>query len=136
MNGAFWLPVRIYLEDTDAQGVVYNASYFRFLERARTDWLRERGIDHRAFDVEFGLAMVLTSIEAKFVKPARLGDMIAVGASLDGLRGARARFIQEVRRDSADGELLVSARADVACIDAASGRPSRWPEEFLEDLNA
>ena len=133
---AFWLPVRIYLEDTDAQGVVYNASYFRFLERARTDWLRERGIDHRVFDEELGLAMVLTSIEAKFLKPARLGEVVAVSAALDELKGARAGFSQEVRRDTSDGELLVSASASVACIEGASGRPCRWPEEVLEDLNA
>ena len=65
----FWLPVRVYLEDTDAQGVVYNASYFRFMERARTDWLRERGIDHTDFDHRLRVSFVLTSIEARFLAP-------------------------------------------------------------------
>lgn len=132
---AFWLPVRVYLEDTDAQGVVYNASYFRFMERARTDWLRERGIDHRHCDDALGLKLVLTSIEARFVLPARLGDMLAVGADLVELKGARARFGQEIRRESGTGERLVSAAAEVACIDAASGRARRWPNEILEGMN-
>ena len=67
-------PVRVYLEDTDAQGVVYNASYFRFMERARTEWLRQRGIDHNEARERHGVLFVLTSIEARFQAPARLGD--------------------------------------------------------------
>jgi tol-pal system-associated acyl-CoA thioesterase len=132
---AFWLPVRVYLEDTDAQGVVYNASYFRFFERARTDWLRDRGVDHTAVDEALGLKLVLTSIEARFVAPGRLGDMLAVSAEISKLQGARAVFAQQVRRDSSEGELLAEAKADVACIDGASGKPRRWPQEILEELN-
>jgi tol-pal system-associated acyl-CoA thioesterase len=132
---SFWLPVRVYLEDTDAQRVVYNASYFRFMERARTDWLRERGIDHRALAESAGLAIVLTSIEARFVGPGRLGDMLAVSADISDVRGARAAFAQQVRRNSDRGELLVDARAEVACVDASSGRARRWPAEFFEGLN-
>jgi acyl-CoA thioester hydrolase len=130
-----WLPVRVYLEDTDAQGVVYNASYFRFMERARTDWLRERDIDHRAFDETLGLSFVLTSIEARFLAPGRLGDMLAVSAALDGLRGARASFAQQIRLGSAGGELLALGRAEVACVDKQAGKARRWPREFLERLN-
>lgn len=132
----FWIEVRVYLEDTDAQGVVYNASYFRFMERARTDWLRASGADHREFGETLGLALVLTSIEARFVAPGRLGDMLAVSAELESLRGARANFIQQVRRDSPDGELLAEGRAVVACIDIASERARRWPTSFIEGLNA
>jgi tol-pal system-associated acyl-CoA thioesterase len=132
---AFWLPVRVYLEDTDAQGVVYNASYFRFMERARTDWLRERGADHRAFDESLGLAMVLAKIEARFLAPGRLGDMLAVSADLIELKGARATFAQEIRRDSNGGELLATGRAEVACIDTTNGRATRWPANFFEEPN-
>ena len=131
---AFWLQARVYLEDTDAQRVVYNASYFRFMERARTDWLRERGIDHRAFDESLGLAMVLTSIEARFIAPGKLGDMLAVSADLTEFTGARAQFSQEIRRDSNQGDLLVEGLAKVACIDSSSGRARRWPAEFFEGL--
>ena len=131
---AFWLPVRVYLEDTDAQGVVYNASYFRFMERARTDWLRERGVDHRAFNESLGLAVVLTSIEARFLAPGRLGDMLAVSADLTELKGARAHFVQEIRRDSNEGDLLAAGTAEVACIDTSNGRARRWPADFFEGL--
>jgi tol-pal system-associated acyl-CoA thioesterase len=132
---AFWLPVRVYLEDTDAQGVIYNASYFRFMERARTDWLRDRGIDHRAVDETLGLALVLTSIEARFVAPGRLGDMLAVSAELEAVAGARAVFAQEVRRDTSAGQRLAAAKAEVACVDVASGRARRWPKGLFEEMN-
>ncbi len=130
-----WLPVRVYLEDTDAQGVVYNASYFRFMERARTEWLRARDVDHGAVNADHGIAFVLTAIEAQFLAPGRLGDMLAVAAGLDECTGVRAVFAQQVRRDSRDGELLVEGRAEVACIDSASGKARRWPENILERLN-
>jgi tol-pal system-associated acyl-CoA thioesterase len=131
----FWLPVRVYLEDTDAQGLVYNGSYFRFLERARTDWLRERGIDHLALGAEQGLALVLTAIDLRFLRPGRLGDMLAVSARPGNFKGARAVFAQQVCRNSSAGELLAEGRAEVACIDAMSGRARRWPQNILERLN-
>lgn len=131
----FWLPVRVYLEDTDAQGVVYNASYFRFMERARTEWLRAREIDHLAIDAAHGVAFVLTAIEAQFLAPGRLGDMLTVGAGLGNFTGARAVFVQQIRRDSQDGELLVEGKAEVACIDVSSGKARRWPQAILERLN-
>jgi tol-pal system-associated acyl-CoA thioesterase len=131
---AYWLPVRVYLEDTDAQGVVYNASYFRFMERARTDWLRERGIDHVEFEQRYGMAFVLTAIEAQFIAPGRLSDQLLVSAEVSELKGARAVFVQQIRRDKSDGDLLAEGRAEVACIDKESGRPRRWPGDVLERL--
>ena len=130
-----WLPVRVYLEDTDAQGVVYNASYFRFMERARTEWLRARGIEHGTVEAEHGAAFVLTAIDARFFAPGRLGDMLAVGAGLGNFTGARAVFAQQIRRDSEAGELLAEGSAEVACIDTESGKARRWPQEILERLN-
>lgn len=132
----FWLPVRVYLEDTDAQGVVYNASYFRFMERARTDWLQARGIAHREFDENHGVRFVLSAIEARFKAPGRLGDTLAVSAALGELTGARAVFTQQIRREDANGNLLAEGRAQVACIDGATGRARRWPQEFLKRLEA
>ena len=79
MGDLVW-PIRVYLEDTDAQGVVYNASYFRFMERARTEWLRSRGVEHEELRDRYGIFLVLAAVEAKFMAPARLGDMLHVGA--------------------------------------------------------
>lgn len=131
---SFWLPVRVYLEDTDAQRVVYNASYFRFMERARTECLRDRGIDHRTLEDSLGLAIVLTAVEARFLKSWRLGDMLAVNAELSSVNGARASFVQQIRRETSSGELLVEGRAEVACVDSSSGRARRWPTAIFEGL--
>ena len=100
------LPVRVYLEDTDAQGVVYNASYFRFMERARTECLRAQGIDHDQLREEHGVVLVLASIAARFRAPARLSDMLYVSADVAEARGARMRFTQHVRRNDPDGDLV------------------------------
>lgn len=132
--GGFTFPVRVYLEDTDAQGVVYNASYFRFMERARTEWLRARGIDHGDLRDRYGLSLVLTGIEARFRSPARLGDLLDVGADVTDASGARVFFEQFVRRAGDGDVLLCTGKAEVACMDAAFGKPRRWPDELLREL--
>ena len=130
------LPVRVYLEDTDAQGVVYNASYFRFLERARTEWLRARGIDHDELREEHGVLLVLAAIEARFRAPARLSDLLYVSASVAEARGARVRFAQDIRRGEPAGEIVCDGTAEVACIDAREGRPRRFPSSLVSELRA
>jgi tol-pal system-associated acyl-CoA thioesterase len=130
------LPIRVYLEDTDAQGVVYNASYFRFMERARTEWLRERGVDHEQWLGEHGVVLVLASIEARFRAPARLSDVLYVSAALLEARGARIRFAQEVRCNSPNGELVCEGVAEVACKDASGGKPRRLPPGLMSEWSA
>ena len=127
------LPIRVYLEDTDAQGVVYNASYFRFMERARTECLRACGIDHDQLREEHGVVLVLSAIEARFRTPARLSDMLYVSADLAGARGARMRFTQNVRRNRLDGEVACEGSAEVACMDVR-GKPRRIPHALLCEL--
>lgn len=129
-------PVRVYLEDTDAQGVVYNASYFRFMERARTEWLRRRGIDHNEARERHGVLFVLTSIEARFHAPARLGDLLTVTAAVVEARGARVVFEQTIRRSGGGAELVCRGQAEVACVDAALGKARRWPATLLRELRA
>jgi tol-pal system-associated acyl-CoA thioesterase len=130
-----WLPVRVYLEDTDAQGVVYNASYFRFMERARTEYLRAQSIDHDELRERHGAMLVLTEISARFRAPARLSDMLHVGASVSSVRGARMIFTQSVCRDAPDGEILCEGRAQVACMDTKHGKPKRFPHELVAGLD-
>jgi tol-pal system-associated acyl-CoA thioesterase len=130
----FVLPVRVYLEDTDAQGVVYNASYFRFMERARTEWLRAQGVDHDELRAEHGVVLVLAAIEARFRAPARLSDMLYVSAAVAEARGARIRFTQNVRRTEPKGELVCEGTAEVACMDAREGRPRRFPPTLMSEL--
>jgi acyl-CoA thioester hydrolase len=130
------LPVRVYLEDTDAQGVVYNASYFRFMERARTEWLRAQGIDHDELRDEHGVMLVLAGIEARFRAPARLSDMLYVSATVAEARGARIVFTQHVRRAEPAGTVCCEGTAEVACMDARAGRPRRFPPRLVSELNA
>lgn len=131
----FSLPVRVYLEDTDAQGVVYNASYFRFMERARTEWLRARGIDHTELGDRHGIALVLTAIETRFREPARLGELLDVGARVTDARGARVTFEQVIRLSGVtDGTPICEGKAEVACKDITTGKPRRWPEKLLQEL--
>ena len=131
---SFNLPVRVYLEDTDAQGLVYNASYFRFFERARTEWLRVQGIDHVSLRESAGIALVLAGIEASFRVPAYLDDLLHVSAELARVSGVRFIFNQSARRESPDGELLARAVAQVACVHAETGKPQRLPSDLVADL--
>jgi acyl-CoA thioester hydrolase len=124
------------LEDTDAQGVVYNASYFRFMERARTECLRERGIDHDRLREEHGVVLVLAAIEARFLKPARLSDVLYVTATVDETRGARMRFTQQVHRNDPAGDVIVEGVAEVACMDALAGKPRRFPQALIQEFTA
>lgn len=130
----FILPVRVYLEDTDAQGVVYNASYFRFFERARTEWLRVKGIDHNQLREAAGILLVLVGIEASFRVPAKLGDLLHVSAELARVSGVRFVFNQSARLESSDGEVLCHAVSEVACVDAETGKPQRLPKNVIADL--
>jgi tol-pal system-associated acyl-CoA thioesterase len=132
---SFALPIRVYLEDTDAQGYVYNASYIRFMERARTECLRAAGVDHDEFREQFGIQFVLAHIEASFMAPSRLSDMLSVSANVTEIRGARMRFEQPVRRHSPEGELVCSGTAEVACMDATTRRPRRFPKSILSEWN-
>ena len=131
----FVLPLRVYLEDTDAQGVVYNASYFRFLERARTEWLRAKGVEHKRLRDEHRIVLVLVGIEVKFRRPASLDDELYVVAELSRVTGARFAFRQEIRRDASDGLLLCEGVAEVACMDAMQRKPRRVPKALLKELN-
>lgn len=135
----FVLAVRVYLEDTDAQGVVYNANYFRFMERARTEWLRARGVDHDALRREHGVQLVLTRVQTEFRAPARLSDVLEVEARIVEARGARVVFGHEIRRAPKEGaaetELICRGTAEVACVDAELGRPRRLPPTLLSGMS-
>ncbi len=131
----FVLPVRVYLEDTDAQGVVYNASYFRFLERARTEWLRAKGVEHNRLRDEQGLVLVLVGIQVKFRQPAQLDDELYVSAALAEVTGARFMFDQVIRRGTPDGKVLCDGVAEVACMDAIQRKPRRVPGALMNELS-
>ncbi len=127
MSGVFSTPMRVYWEDTDAGGIVYYANYLRFLERARTEWLRALGRAQHALALDPGILFTVVHVEVSYRAPARLDDLLVVTCAprIDGR--VRARFAQRIHRDSIDGPLLVEAGVEVACIDARTHRPKRLP---------
>jgi len=125
------LPVRVYYEDTDFTGVVYHASYLRFLERGRTELLRAVGIDHRALlDAADPTAFAVTQIAVKFRAAARIDDALEVRTRYRKSRGIRFEALQRVLRGS---ELLAEAEVELVCI-RPDGRPRRPPAEVTEAL--
>jgi acyl-CoA thioester hydrolase len=131
---AFCWEARVYWEDTDGGGIVYYANYLRFLERARTEWLRERGIVQSELVRSPGIIFAVASVNVEYRRPARLDDLLCISCRPEQSGGATLDFHQEIHRGTADGELLVEGRARIACLDAATMRPRRLPGAILEAL--
>ncbi len=129
----FELPVRVYYEDTDAQGVVYYANYFCFMERARTEWLEAMGVDHITMMRENNRILVVTEAHAKFLVPARLGDSLVVTASLLHLGRATFEIEQNIYRGGTDGDLLIQGGVTAAYLNADTMKPKRIPSTFFEE---
>ncbi|MTH77686.1 tol-pal system-associated acyl-CoA thioesterase [Paracoccus aestuariivivens] len=117
-------PVRVYYEDTDLAGIVYYANYLKFIERARSEWLRAVGVDQVAMKSE-GLVFVVRRIEADYIAPARFDDNLTVHSSIHEMGAARITMCQKVRRGD---QLLFSAVVTLVCITEA-GRPVRLPKD-------
>jgi acyl-CoA thioester hydrolase len=122
--------VRVYYEDTDAQGVVYFANYLKFMERGRTEWLRELGVEQDWLMSEHGLFFALTGTGARFHRPARFNEQLVVRTRIARLGRASIALEQAVHRLT-DNELLCSADCVAACIDVKSFRPRRIPAGLL-----
>jgi len=126
----FQWPLRVYWEDTDAGGVVYHAGYLRFLERARSEWLRAQGIEQQAVRNEHGVVFVVRDLSIEFLLPARLDDELDVTVESVDLRSASMSFVQRIVR-RVDGASIAGARVRAACIDAVSFKPCRIPEPLF-----
>jgi acyl-CoA thioester hydrolase len=123
----FTWPIRVYWEDTDAGGVVYHASYLRFLERARSEWLRSQGIDQSRVRVELGIVFVVRDLSIHFLQAAKLDDELIVELATVERRSASMTFAQRILR-RIDGAVLAQARVRAACVAAADFKPSRIPD--------
>jgi acyl-CoA thioester hydrolase len=124
-------PVRVYYEDTDFSGVVYHASYLRFMERGRSEFLRVSDIGHSSLlGAKEPLVLAVRRMSIDFVSPARIDDALMVRTVVRELTGARMRLEQGVSRD---GKELVSARVEV-CVITLDGRPRRVPDAVRKKL--
>ena len=136
LDGRHMLALRVYYEDTDATGAVYHASYLRFMERGRTDYLRLLGIDQRDLLAQTereapGFHFVVRAISAEFLKPGQFGDMLEVTTEPEEVRGASITVRQCVMRGA---ETLVEARVRVAFVSA--GRARRIPAALRTAMGA
>ena len=123
----FVWPVRVYYEDTDAGGVVYYANYLRFIERARTEWLRAEGFEQTDLAEHHGVAFVVRSVAIDYLKPARFNDSLRVTVELIKVGAGHIDVIQHVMRAE---ELLAKAAVKIACVGVRSMRPVRLPESL------
>jgi acyl-CoA thioester hydrolase len=125
MEQIFSIPIRVYYEDTDAGAVVYYANYLRFMERARTEWLRALGFEQDELSRRDGVIFAVRSAKIEFLKPARFNDLLQATVQI-GRRGhASLTFAQQIRR----AELtLCEGEVKVACLDAATFTPRSIPD--------
>jgi acyl-CoA thioester hydrolase len=129
-NGTHRLVVRVYYEDTDFSGVVYHASYLRFMERGRTDFLRLAGVDQSTLHADGeGIVFAVRRMTIDYLKPARMDDVLVVETRTDDVRGASLVIAQRVLRGD---EVLVTADVRVAAL--ANGRPARIPDDLRRIL--
>jgi acyl-CoA thioester hydrolase len=121
---------RVYYEDTDAGGVVYYANYLKFMERCRTDWLRELGLDQQRLRLERQLQFAVVKVMVEFLKPAVLGDHLRVTAALDRFGGATFSFKQTIWRNEVQ---LIDAETRVACLDSTTLKPRAIPKDMFPE---
>lgn len=120
-------PIRIYYEDTDSGGVVYHSNYLKFMERARTEWLRDFEIDQKALKNNLNLMFVVHEIDIKFTRPAVFNDEIVVQTNLEKMGSVKIELEQKIFRSS---ELLIESRVVVASVNSISMKPMRIPNEI------
>ncbi len=137
MNFAF--PIRVYWEDTDAGGIVFYANYLKFMERARTEWLRSLGIEQRALRETSGGMFVVSETQLKYHRSARLDDELLVTAELRQLGAASMTIEQHVLHRHASGPsmpgaLLCEGSIRIGWVDATALRPARMPAHVSEIL--
>ena len=123
-------PLRVYYEDTDLAGIVYYANYLKFIERARTEWVRGLGVDQSRLKSDTGVVFVVRRVEADYLSPARFDDQLLVQTTVRAVGGARLVLKQDVARGE---ETLFSALVTLVAL-TATGTPTRLPAEFRQRI--
>ncbi len=129
----FVWPVRVYYEDTDSGGVVYYANYLKFMERARTEWLRAHGFEQDALLRDRQVLFAVRTLSVDYHRPARFNDLLEVISRIVEAGGASLTFAQNIRRADST-EVLCGARVKVACIDAENFRARRLPRQLIREI--
>lgn len=126
----FSLPIRVYIEDTDAGGIVYYVNYLKYFERARTEFMRTLGVDRAAIS-DNGWMFVVSKMSLEYRQPAGLDDALSATLVAQHVGAATIDFDQTVRRDQT---LLVEGSVQIACVDRVTGRPKRLASDLRAQL--
>jgi acyl-CoA thioester hydrolase len=130
----FQWQVRVYYEDTDSGGVVYYANYLRFMERARTEWMRALGFEQDRLIREEGIVFAVRAANLEFLRPARFNDLLSVSLDVVQRGHASLTFRQDVARCTDEQTPLCSGQIKIACLEAASFRPHPIPDYILKEI--
>lgn len=133
----FSLDVRVYYEDTDAGGVVYYANYLKFMERARTEWLRELGFEQDQLIKELQTIFVVRSVQAEYYRPANFNDLLQITVTIKELKRSSISFQQHVNRKKQDGstERLLEGTIKIVSVNTTNFKPKKIPDQLMEHLN-
>ena len=126
--------VRVYWEDTDAGGVVYHSRYLNLFERARTEWLRARGVTQSRLARDAGVVFAIRRMEVEWLIPARLDDVVEICVHSVSAGARRLDFRQEMHRRE-DGAQLAAARVTAACLNSETFKPTRIPGWIRSEIN-
>lgn len=141
----FSWPVRVYYEDTDHGGVVYYANYLKFMERARTEWLRARGVEQDLLAEQQGVIFAVRSAQLDYLKPGKFNQLLSVSVKVAEAGKASLIFeqavvveknllINEGNAEVESGELLCQGRIKIACLDANSLKPRAIPAPIRQEI--
>jgi acyl-CoA thioester hydrolase len=136
MQPPFCYILRVYFEDTDAAGIVYYANYLKFMERARTEWLRALRLPHASLRALDNGVLVVQSLSIKYLQPARLEEELAVTACIQSVGKATVVLKQTVLRHQPVSQLLVSSTVRLAYVDCTTLAPKRMPSTLSHLLQA
>lgn len=128
---AFAWPIRVYYEDTDSAGVVYYANYLKFIERARTEWLRALGFEQNELAAQHRVVFVVRAVAIEYLKPSLFNDRLQATVELAKVGNSQIVLMQRVMREN---EELVTAEVRVVCVNAATFRPVRIPKAIITKI--
>ena len=127
---------RVYYEDTDAGGVVFYANYLKFMERARTEWLRALGVEQDALKQELNVLFAVRSVSIDYKKPAKFNDSLVVTVVPHALKPASITFKQDISREGDETNLLTTSEVNVVCLNAIDFSPNPIPKELHQTLQS
>lgn len=125
-------PVRVYYEDTDSGGVVYYANYLKFMERGRTEFLRDLGFEQDHLIEQENIIFAVRSVQCDYKSPARFNDELIVATELSELKKASMLFTQKIYRINQSEKILCQAQIRIACIQASTFKPCAIPQSLME----